>query len=149
MPKRKPTASTRKGKRGKATLRLVKGQLAICVARFPGYQRLAPSQLVRYIPLGKLKQAAKRVLGASGVKRTIRRKKSPETDVVVVARVVAVVDFAQTCWKVNCPSWQRGKSQNVLGSDFVVIEPDNKWEDYPSQVVFQLDSKKPFFFADL
>jgi len=33
----------------------------------------------------------------------------------------------------------------VLGSDFVVIEPDNKWEDYPSQVVFQLDSKKPFF----
>jgi hypothetical protein len=41
---------------------------------------LAPSQLVRYIPLGKLKQAAKRVLGASGIrKRTIRRKKKSGT----------------------------------------------------------------------
>jgi hypothetical protein len=82
MPKRKGgrTASTRKGKRGKATVRLVKGRLAIRVAGFPGFQRLAPSQLVRYIPLGKLKQAAKRVLGASGIrKRTIRRKKKSGT----------------------------------------------------------------------
>jgi len=82
MPKRKGgrTASTRKGKRGKTTVRLVKGRLAIRVAGFPGFQRLAPSQLVRYIPLGKLKQAAKRVLGASGIrKRTIRRKKKSGT----------------------------------------------------------------------
>jgi hypothetical protein len=82
MPKRKGgrTASTRKGKRGKTTVRLVKGRLAIRVAGFPGFQRLAPSQLVRYIPLGKLKQAAKRVLGASGVrKKTVRRKKKSGT----------------------------------------------------------------------
>jgi hypothetical protein len=75
MPKRKRTATSRKGKRGKATVRLVKGRLSIRVAGYPGYQRLAPSQLVRYIPLTKLKQAAKRVLSTSGIKKTSRRKK--------------------------------------------------------------------------
>lgn len=47
------------------------------------------------------------------------------------------------------PQWQRGKSQNVLGSDFVVIDPDSKWEDYPNQVTFQLESNKPYFFGPM
>ena len=49
----------------------------------------------------------------------------------------------------SMPNWQKGKSQNVEGSEFVVIEPDSKWEDYPTQVSFQLESNKPYFFGPM
>ena len=70
---RKRTAASRRGRRLKGSVRLTKGRLSLRVAGYPGYHRIAASQLVRYVPLAKLKQAAKRVLGASG-KRLSRKK---------------------------------------------------------------------------
>jgi hypothetical protein len=68
MVKRKRSAGGG-GKRRpkKQTVRLTKGRLSLCVAGFQGTHRLAPSALVRYIPLNKLKLAVKKVLRASGV----------------------------------------------------------------------------------
>jgi len=73
--KRKRTASAntqRKGRRSPA-VKVVKGQLLLRVPGYSGYQRLGASQLVPFIPLKKLRQAAKRALRASGVKPARRR----------------------------------------------------------------------------
>ena len=79
MVKRKRSAGGG-GKRRpkKQTVRLTKGRLSLRVAGFQGTHRLAPSALVRYIPLNKLKLAAKKVLRASGVptRKGGRKKKS-------------------------------------------------------------------------
>lgn len=71
---RKRTAASRRGRRLKGSVRLTKGRLSLRVAGYPGYHRIAASQLVRYVPLAKLKQAAKRVLGASGKRRSSRKR---------------------------------------------------------------------------
>jgi hypothetical protein len=39
------------------------------VAGFPGYQKIGASQLVRFVPLAKLRVAAKRALGGLGYRR--------------------------------------------------------------------------------
>jgi hypothetical protein len=47
------------------------------VAGYSGVQKIAPSALIPYLPATKLRQAAKRALGASGKKkRTVKRKKA-------------------------------------------------------------------------
>ena len=82
MPRRKtikrgPKRRTRKGTKTRG-LRFVKGRVAFRVPGFTGVQKLAASQLVRFVPLSKLKTAAKRVLATSGRRPTnhrIRRKK--------------------------------------------------------------------------
>jgi hypothetical protein len=71
--KRTATANTqRKGRRSPA-VKVVKGQLLLRVPGYSGYQRLGASQLVPFIPLKKLRQAAQRALRASGVKPARRR----------------------------------------------------------------------------
>jgi len=63
------------GRRGKVKggHRLKAGRINLRIPGF-GLQKLGASQLVRFIPLSKLKVAAKKVLKASGVKR-LRGKK--------------------------------------------------------------------------
>ena len=61
-PKRKPRKGTKtSGTRG---IRIVKGQV---IFRVPGYrvQKFAATQLVKFVPIGKLKAAAKRILKTS------------------------------------------------------------------------------------
>ena len=86
MPRRRATTVGRKrgGRKrtGASSVRLTKGRISFRVAGYQGTHKLAPSQLVRYIPLGKLKQAAKRVLSAANAPRKRTRggrlkKKSP------------------------------------------------------------------------
>jgi hypothetical protein len=64
---------------GRSKVRIVRGKISIRVAGFPGYQRIGASQLVRFVPLAKLRVAAKRVLGgrrrpAKGGRRRRRRR---------------------------------------------------------------------------
>jgi hypothetical protein len=73
LPKKKP-------KKGKITrgIRFVKGQVVFHVPGYKGVQKLAATQLVRFVPIGKLKTAAKRVLASSQRypnTRQIRQKK--------------------------------------------------------------------------
>ena len=63
----------RKGNRG-SKIRIVKGKVSLKVGGFPGIQRVGASQLVRFVPLSKLRSAAKRVLG-SPPKRGRRSRK--------------------------------------------------------------------------
>lgn len=73
----------RKSKKGKRVLvgikrkgvKLNKGRLKIRVAGYQGVQSLTASELVRFIPLSKLKAAAKKVLGGSKTRKTKRGKK--------------------------------------------------------------------------
>lgn len=79
MPRRKRSGKQKKGKRqstgkGLKGVKFSKGRLALRIGGYSGVQRLAPSQLVRYIPLAKLKQAARKVLAKTGGKKIKRRK---------------------------------------------------------------------------
>ena len=68
-PKRKPRKGTKtSGTRG---IRIVKGQV---IFRVPGYrvQKFAATQLVKFVPIGKLKAAAKRILKTSKRRSTNR-----------------------------------------------------------------------------
>jgi hypothetical protein len=58
---------------GGSKVRVVKGRVSLKVAGFPGYQRLAPGQLVRHVPITKLRAAAKKILGRGGPVRRRRR----------------------------------------------------------------------------
>lgn len=49
--------------------RVIKGRVNLRVAGYSGLQKIAPSSLIPYLPASKLRQAAKRALGASGKKR--------------------------------------------------------------------------------
>jgi hypothetical protein len=81
MPRRKKSNRQRKHKRrhlgkGLKGVKFSKGRLALRVGGFSGVQRLAPSQLIRFIPLAKLKQAARKVLQKSKGKTIKKRRKS-------------------------------------------------------------------------
>lgn len=71
----------RSGKKKSATStstrkpRVVKGRLALRVAGYSGLQKIPPSFLIPYLPVSKLRQAAKRALSASGKKKTVRRRR--------------------------------------------------------------------------
>ena len=55
--------------------RVIKGRVNLRVAGYSGLQKIAPSSLIPYLPASKLRQAAKRALGASGKKKTTRRRR--------------------------------------------------------------------------
>jgi len=54
-------------------LRVVNGRVSFRLPGFSGVQRVGASQLVRFVPVTKLRQAAKRFLGKGG--RKVRRKR--------------------------------------------------------------------------
>jgi hypothetical protein len=75
-----PSSGKRRRRSGKTSAsskkpRVVKGRVTLRVAGYSGVQKLPPSALIPYLPANKLRQAAKRALGASGKKKTVRRKK--------------------------------------------------------------------------
>lgn len=79
MPRRKKSGTKKRGKRrlvgkGLKGIKFSKGRLALRLAGYSGVQKLAPSQLVRFIPLSKLKQAARKVLTKTGGKKIKKRK---------------------------------------------------------------------------
>ncbi len=71
-PRRKRSAAT--AKRGGNKVRIVKGRVVVKVGGFPGTHRFGAGQLIRFVPLNKIKLAAKRILGSSG--RLRRRRKT-------------------------------------------------------------------------
>lgn len=71
--KRKGSRKTpRKGLKG---VRVTKGKISLKVTGYSGIQKLGASELIHYIPLSKLKVAAKKVLRRSGAKKIKKRKK--------------------------------------------------------------------------
>jgi len=57
-------------------VKLNKGKIKLKVAGFQGLQSLSASELIRFIPLSKLKAAAKRVLKKTGGKiRKVKKRK--------------------------------------------------------------------------
>ena len=76
-----PSRRKQKGNKAKGNLskrrgvRVNKGRLGLRVAGYQGVQHLTASELVRHIPLSKLKAAAKKVLKRSGAKRVKRKGK--------------------------------------------------------------------------
>jgi hypothetical protein len=55
----------------RAKVRVVKGHLTLKVAGYPGLHRFGASQLIQFVPLNKIKVAAKKILVQSkkGVKK--------------------------------------------------------------------------------
>jgi hypothetical protein len=79
-----PSSGKRKRRSGKKSStsssskkpRVVKGRVTLRVAGYSGVQKIAPSALIPYLPATKLRQAAKRALGASGKKKkTVKRRR--------------------------------------------------------------------------
>lgn len=59
--------------------KVIKGRVYIKVPGYLGLQKIAPSSLVPYLPASKLRQAAKKALGAAGNNKnkiTKRRRKT-------------------------------------------------------------------------
>lgn len=73
--RRKIVGRGRRPKTRITKVRIVNGKVALKVAGYPGYQRVGASQLVRFVPLNKLRIAAKRALGSTGAKRQRRRRR--------------------------------------------------------------------------
>jgi hypothetical protein len=76
--RRKSSQTRRKGQRTKSRVtkvRLIKGKVALRIKGYPGLTKLGASQLVRFVPLNKLKIAAKRALGTSRLKRPKHRRR--------------------------------------------------------------------------
>jgi len=91
--------SSKKTLKGTKGLRFSKGRLALKLSGF-GVQKLGASELVKFIPLSKLKQAAKKVLRGKGTKRlnvrgvksekvkNVKRSKSCQTSTFCFRRTV-------------------------------------------------------------
>ena len=71
MPSRKRSRG-QKRRTTKGKPRIVHGRLSLKVAGYSGYQRISPSALIPYLPVTKLRAAAKRALGKS--KRPTKKK---------------------------------------------------------------------------
>ena len=86
MPKK-----TKKGKKSKKVktvrgfkgVKIVNGKLSLKVSGYSGVQKLAPAQLIRYIPLTRLKSAAKKVLHLSGHPQIKKKKKKSKKKIKV------------------------------------------------------------------
>jgi hypothetical protein len=71
-----PRARQQRRRRAKtvkrAKVRVVKGHLTLKVAGYPGLHRFGASQLIQFVPLNKIKVAAKKILVLSkkGVKKS-------------------------------------------------------------------------------
>jgi len=71
-----PRAHRKRTKRVKRTkIRLVKGHLSLKVAGYPGLHRFGASQLIQFVPLNKIKVAAKKILSQSRVKKSPPKRK--------------------------------------------------------------------------
>ena len=55
--------------------RVIKGRLNLRVAGYKGVQKLAPSSVIPFIPITKLRAAAKKVLGKTKRKKRVSRRK--------------------------------------------------------------------------
>lgn len=71
----KKSRRTTKGFKGFKGVKIVHGKLALKVLGYQGVQKLSPSQLIRFIPLNKLKTAAKKVLHLTGHLKSKRKKR--------------------------------------------------------------------------
>jgi hypothetical protein len=77
-----PRAQPKKARTVKrAKVRVVKGRLTLKVAGYPGLHRFGASQLIQFVPLNKIKVAAKKILIQSRRKvakpkrkRSVKRK---------------------------------------------------------------------------
>ena len=72
--KRKSRKGTKKVKYTKG-LKITKGRINLRVAGYTGLQKVAASDLIRFISLGKLRVAAKKVLKRSGKKTNKKKRK--------------------------------------------------------------------------
>jgi len=70
---RRPSSQGKRTKSRVTKVRLVKGKVALRIRGYPGVTRLGASQLVKFVPLNKLKIAAKRALGS--VKKPQHRRR--------------------------------------------------------------------------
>lgn len=75
--RRSRRAGQRRGRRGvgRSRVRVVRGRVAVRVGGFSGLQHLGASQLIRFVPLNKIKSAAKRLLGKPQGKKQKRRRR--------------------------------------------------------------------------
>ena len=90
-----PRARQQRRRRAKtvkrAKVRVVKGHLTLKVAGYPGLHRFGASQLIQFVPLNKIKVAAKKILvqsnkkgvkksssSSSKRKRSVKRKKQQQ-----------------------------------------------------------------------
>ena len=90
-----PRARQQRRRRAKtvkrAKVRVVKGHLTLKVAGYPGLHRFGASQLIQFVPLNKIKVAAKKILvqsnkkgvkksssSSSKRKRSVKRKRQPQ-----------------------------------------------------------------------
>lgn len=71
---RKGSSRKKTGRVGKRP-RVVKGRVQLKISGYSGVQRLPPSSLIPFLPIARIKAAAKRALLASGKKRTTRKKR--------------------------------------------------------------------------
>lgn len=69
---RRRSYSRAKRKSRSSKIKIVRGKVALRIGGFPGVQHVGASQIVRFVPLNKIRAAAKRVLGGSS-KRTKKR----------------------------------------------------------------------------
>jgi len=83
MPARKRSRGGSRSRRTtKGKPRIVKGRLSLKVAGYSGYQRLPASKLIPYLPISKLRVAAKRALsktkktGSKTRRKRIKRRKN-------------------------------------------------------------------------
>jgi hypothetical protein len=65
--------SSRKVPKGR--LRVIKGRVNLKLSGYSGVQKIAPVSLIPYLPLNKIRTAAKRVLKANRVPKKSSRKK--------------------------------------------------------------------------
>lgn len=80
MPPRRRRRSKRLRKkrpirRGLKGVRVTKGRISLKVGGYSGIQKLGASELIHFIPLAKLRVAAKKVLRRSGASKTRIRKR--------------------------------------------------------------------------
>jgi len=71
--KRSQVATSRRG--GGNKVRIVKGRVVVKVGGYPGTHRFGAGQLIRFVPLNKIKQAAKRILGSTRRAGRVRRRR--------------------------------------------------------------------------
>ena len=73
MPSRKRSRAPKR-KTTKGRPRIVNGRLALKVSGYSGYQKIPPSALIPYLPVSKLRAAAKRALNSTKGKKTGSKK---------------------------------------------------------------------------
>lgn len=73
--RRRPQTRGSRSKARTTRIRVVRGQVALRVGGYPGVQHVGASQLVRFVPLNKLRAAAKKALGSNRRRGGSRRRR--------------------------------------------------------------------------